>query len=57
MSDGGSNVVSNQTQTLVHSLGVDWRVNLPSACRHNGFFERLVGITKVLLRKILQGGS
>ena len=57
MSDGGSNVVSNQTQTLVHSLGVDWRVTLPSACRHNGFFERLVGITKVLLRKILQGGS
>ena len=47
MSDGGRNVVSNQTQTLVHILGVDWRVNLPLACWHNGFFERLVGITNV----------
>ena len=55
ISDGGRNFVSDETQTFVHSLGVDWKVNLPLAPWHDGFFERLVRSTKVLLRKVLQG--
>lgn len=54
ISDGGKNFVSLETQTFVHKLGVDWKVNLPLAPWHGGFFERMVRSTKTLLRKELQ---
>ena len=38
ISDGERNFVSGETQTFAHSLGVDWRVNLPLAPWHGGFF-------------------
>ena len=54
ISDGGKNFVSVETQNFVSKMGVDWRVNLPLAPWHGGFFERLVRSTKSLLRKQLQ---
>ena len=54
ISDGGKNFVSVETQNFVNNMGVDWRVNLPLAPWHGGFFERLVRSTKSLLRKQLQ---
>ena len=38
ISDGGRNFVLDETQTLVYTLGADWRVNLPLAPRHCEFF-------------------
>ena len=38
ISDGERNFVLGETQTFAHNLGVDWRVNLPLAPWHGGFF-------------------
>ena len=54
ISDGGKNFVSRETQTFVNSLGVDWKVNMPLAPWHGGFFERMVRTTKTILRKTLE---
>ena len=39
ISDGGRNFVSDETQSFVQGLGVDWRVNLPLAPWHGGFLR------------------
>ena len=54
ISDDGRNFVSNQTVEFLNGLGVDWRLNMPLAPWHEGFFERMVRSTKMLLRKALQ---
>ena len=54
ISDVGRNSVLDEMQMFVHSLGVDWRMNLPLAPWYDRFFERPVCNTNVLLRKVLQ---
>ena len=54
ISDNGRNFVSNEKVEFVNGLGVDWRLNMPLAPWHGGFFERMVRSTKTLLRKTLQ---
>ena len=54
ISDNGRNFVSSETIEYVNGLGVDWRLNMPLAPWHGGFFERMVKSTKTLLRKTLQ---
>ena len=53
ISDGGKNFTSTESQEFISNLGVTWRVNVPLAPWHGGFFERLVRSTKILLRKAL----
>ena len=36
--DNGRNFVSNETVDFVNGLGVDWRLNMPLAPWHGGFF-------------------
>ena len=54
ISDNGKNFVSEETQSYVNNLRVQWHVNLPMAPWHGGFFERLVRSVRELLRKELK---
>ena len=54
LSDNGRNFMPNETVEFLNGLGVDWRLNMPLALWHGGFFERMVRSTKTLLRKTLQ---
>ena len=45
ISDHGRNFVSNETVEFVNGLVVDWRLNMPLAPWHEGFFERIVRCT------------
>ena len=54
ISDNGCNFVSKDTVEFVNGLGVEWKLNLPLAPWHGGFFERMVRTMKSLLRKSLQ---
>ena len=38
ISGNGKNFVSEETQSYVSNLGVEWHVNLPMALWHGGFF-------------------
>ena len=40
ISDNGRNFVSNETVEFVNGLGVNWRLNMPLAPWHGGFFLR-----------------
>ena len=50
ISDSGRNFILDET--FIHSLGVDWKVNLPLASCYGEFFESLVRSTKVLIKKV-----
>ena len=50
ISDSGRNFILDET--FIHSLGVDWKVNLPLASCYGGFSECLVRSTKVLIKKV-----
>ena len=54
ISDNGRNFKTNKTVEFVNGQGVDWRLNIPFAPWHGGFFEIMVRSTKTLLRKTLQ---
>ena len=54
ISDNGKNLVSEETQSYVNNLGVQWCVNLRMVPWHDGFFECLVKSVKELLRKELR---
>ena len=53
-SDNGKNFVSEETESFVHNLVVEWHVNLSLTLWHDSFFEYLVRSVKELLRKELK---
>ena len=54
ISENVKNFVSEETQSYVNNLRVEWHLNLPMAPWHDGFFERFVRSVKELLRKELK---
>ena len=50
ISDGGRDFESIETQEFVNRLGIEWKFKLPLPTWREGFFERLVKSTKILLR-------
>ena len=50
-------VVQRGSQNFINNLNVRWYLNLPLAPWHGGFFKRLVGSVKDLLKKDLQNNK
>ena len=52
--DNGKNFFSDETQSYVHNLGMEWHVNLPMAPWDSGFFERLlrIGPSRIIIQPI-----
>ena len=44
---------SKEVRNSLNSKGIDWRFNLEKAPWCGGFYERLIGLVKVSLRKVL----
>ena len=50
----GKSFISQETGKFITSIGIEWHFNLPSAPWHGDFFERLICIVKLLLKKQLK---
>ncbi len=55
ISDNGPEFAANLTQSLADSLGVQWRFIAAYNPRGNGLVERMVGVSKNALRKLIHG--
>ena len=55
--DNGTNFVSNETQSFIANLRINWHFDLPLAPWHGVFFERLVRSAKDLLKKSLRNSK
>ncbi|UYV74966.1 hypothetical protein LAZ67_12001917, partial [Cordylochernes scorpioides] len=52
-SDNGTNLVGLQNELYRVNFGVKWKLNPPAAPWWGGWIERIVGLTKKLLRRLL----
>ena len=54
ISDNGCDFIANETQLFSAGRNIKWHFNVPLAPWHGGFFERLVGVVKGILKKQLK---
>ncbi|UYV84016.1 ALDH3A2 [Cordylochernes scorpioides] len=52
-SDNGTNLVGLRNELYRVNFGVKWKLNPPAAAWWGGWIERIVGLTKKLLRRLL----
>ena len=54
ISDNSKNSILKETGKFITSFRIEWHFNLPLAPWHGDFFERLIRIVKLLLKKQLK---
>ena len=54
ISDNSKNSILQETRKFITSFRIEWHFNLPLAPWHGDFFERLIRIVKLLLKKQLK---